>query len=485
MKLQLPKSVAVISDGSQSHQIYTFLKARGIERIESYQNGHDGFNAILAGNVESLVLDWGLTTGITAPAMITRIKRLPELHHFPVVILTSSANKQSASLIQDYVCVKESSLPLNANDLLNSLHSVLGERAWFLGNVSKIEATLQAVPSNPEQAGRLITNLLDQSPNPTPVAMVASRVLCDHGKHLQAVAILNHVLKQNPSNLQALNAVARAFYSQGRTKDAFNYLKKAHALAPENIDRLSLLGELEVSLKQPEAAIKRFQDALGMDQHYIWSKVGLSVASSIKQESVIASHFGDEEPSIAKVINNLGVFLAQEGDFEKAIKYYMMAFAFLASEDLQAKVSFNMGLGFLKWGKESQGKYWFERSNNLSHGNFSKASKYLQNLKQVVSKAGLITDAAGTPMRSKDIETAQPIEFKAATGSNIVPIQKQPVFEWSKPSTTSAIDLDEESSGVIVKINQKSASKTKSSLDRMIDEIDNSLKVDILKKKIS
>jgi tetratricopeptide (TPR) repeat protein len=495
MNLNILNSCAVIAEQDGIAPLSGLLRKVGVARVDGFTSGNEGFNAILAGSVHGALIDWNLKGPISGLAILTRIRRLPEFGNFPIIILIDSHQRAEAALVQDFPCTAFIEKPISDKNLNIALSSISRERDWYQTNVSKIENAIKSISSNPEIAAQSLINLLHSSPNPVPVAIIATRVLSEAGKHPQAHVLLQHALKRDPSNLQVLSALSRIYYAQGNFKAAIKALESAHKVAPKNIDRLNLLGELEVTLRKPESAIKSFQDALGMDQFYVWSKVGLTVAQTMKSNDSLISSFQDEDPSVSKIINNLGVVLARRGEFEKAIRYYLLSFAFLSDEALQTRVTFNMGLGFYRWGKQEQAKYWFERSQRLSHGSFLKAINFLATLKTVESRAGLPgpkqaivqppVAKVGQPMAQPKLEPKEPMvhirpEIVADTRSEAINLLVEPI----PPNKKDFLLLDEENTNFSP--NQlKAHPSIKGSLDKMIDEIDYSLRNDPVAKKAS
>lgn len=72
------------------------------------------------------------------------------------------------------------------------------------------------------------------------------------GDHLQAASMARSYLRRHPRDIQALILLARTESAQGRHEDAFENLRQALRIDPQNIDALYFLGKLCRSLAQAQ-----------------------------------------------------------------------------------------------------------------------------------------------------------------------------------------------------------------------------------------
>jgi hypothetical protein len=147
--------------------------------------------------------------------------------------------------------------------------------------------------------------------------------------------------------------------------------------------------------------------------------------------------------SIAKMMNNLGVQLAASGHYPKAIKYYMLSFAFLGSQELQTRVSFNMGLSFKKWSKLPQAKFWLQKSLVLSYGAFSKALKHLEGLEHIHAQAGFESNEPRKEKAVVPFSSAAPEKKKSAADDISVDISPSPTPEADQIGSSDELFVDE------------------------------------------
>src|SRR5690606_11070978 len=139
-----------------------------------------------------------------------------------------------------------------------------------------------------------------------------------------------------------------------------------------------------LNLKDPESARTYFEKALDIDPEDRVAKSGIVISDNMAE--MIDSPEMDRVPkSFASMLNSMGIAFVRSGDFKRGIEQYRSAFAFLRSDVDNARLAFNMGLGYMRWGKPDKALPWFERSATLGHERFTKSRVFVRKLKTVVT----------------------------------------------------------------------------------------------------
>jgi tetratricopeptide (TPR) repeat protein len=173
-----------------------------------------------------------------------------------------------------------------------------------------------------------------------------------------------------------MTEMAKVLFQMGDVEKARDVLMISNRISPENVSRLCFLGEVELNLHEPEAARKYFEDALEIDPQDKTAEAGVTVANSVEEH--LLNYSKESIPNnFASLLNIVAITKVRSGKFEDGIGQYMAALAFLRSDLIAAKISFNLGLGFLRWQKPELARQWFEKSSSLSKGKFSRSEGYL------------------------------------------------------------------------------------------------------------
>jgi tetratricopeptide (TPR) repeat protein len=131
-------------------------------------------------------------------------------------------------------------------------HQLLAE-AWLLQGDAK-RALVEAAKADPRFGGY--------------AARVTARALAAQGKVAEAQALLGELLDGNPGNSSAWSDLARIRYSAGDIAGASGNAQKAVELDPNNLEALTLRGELVREQYGLNAALPWFEAALQRDAYY-------------------------------------------------------------------------------------------------------------------------------------------------------------------------------------------------------------------------
>jgi len=131
-------------------------------------------------------------------------------------------------------------------------HQLLAE-AWLLQGDAK-RALAEAAKADPRFGGY--------------ATRVTARALAAQGKGAEAQALLGELLDGNPDNSYAWSDLARIRYSAGDIAGASGNAQKAVELDPNNLEALTLRGELVREQYGLNAALPWFEAALQRDAYY-------------------------------------------------------------------------------------------------------------------------------------------------------------------------------------------------------------------------
>jgi tetratricopeptide (TPR) repeat protein len=416
-----PERIVVIdTDAAMANLTVKQALAMVVEEVKVSHDPEEGYQAILTRQYTAAIIDWKLKGEITGLSMLTRIRRNRALTYFPMIISTGFSQKEDLRIITDYPCTVVLDKPLTTKSIANALGKLNSENQWYLTNEKNIRDAFSSPSLDQASAKELVDLLLLKNPKSAPLAMLVATHLMKNNFDALALNLCDKHLAADPKCVVALNVKSKILAKTGDMKGSMDSLCVAQSISPHNIERLCMLGEIEISLQNPEAAIANFRKALAVDSKDSKANIGMIMANGLKSGAVPAIGDGG---SIAKMLNNLGAELASSGEYQKAIKYYMLSFAFVGSNDLQSRISFNMGLSFKKWSKLPQAKFWLAKSLALSFGAFSKALRHLEGMEHIVAAAGFGRTSSQEVRTPTPVVVAKPPEPVA----KIVPAPAAPI----------------------------------------------------------
>ncbi len=134
---------------------------------------------------------------------------------------------------------------------------------------------------------------------------------------------------------------------------------------------------IELQEIDPGQAAQSFKKALQIDPSSETAQAGEELAENTARY-LTRSDVTQIPDNFASLLNAIGISIVKQQNFEEGISHYMSAMKFVDDPMRQAKLAFNLGLGYLRWQKQDDAKQWFEKSFTMSNGQFSKALHYSQ-----------------------------------------------------------------------------------------------------------
>lgn len=441
--------VLIIDDDEVSRNlIANHFSKMGIDAIDQFENGDTGWEALCKDRYDFIVLDWKLP-GVSGLALFNRIRSLEHYRTTPLLVVSGFLEKNDFRLLQEFPCTGLMEKPFTKVLFQNQFDDLVREFTWYGQNVSLVDSLVEAVEKDGKKAESLIKQVIKQAPNPIPLALIAARRMVGARMLQNAENILRGILKIDEGNLIAMNELGKALNLQGQHKAALEVLRKAAKLSPQNINRLCLMGEVELNLREVSNAKAYFEKALEIDSASETAKAGLVVARNMKEAlgSASPTHV---TASFASILNTMGIALVRNGQYARGVEQYRAALAFLHSNTDSARVAFNLGLGFLRWGKPNEALPWFQKSEKMAPKTFGKSAGYINKLLERGGVAAEEVDLRDEAAFGRAEEAAKKPQVTVDDdddddNSNIIPFPSPPAAPEAVPVTID--DIPEETVG--------------------------------------
>ena len=218
--------------------------------------------------------------------------------------------------------------------------------------------------------------------------------------------ILKHLVDTNKKSARIFQMLGRCEFALGNKEEAKACMKSCHFLSYDNLIRLVDIGNIYLKTGCNPEAKEVFAEALEIKGDLEEAIVGLGTCKIIDGDfraavSFIGNTINQREQS--GIFNMAGILLVGNKEYKKAVTLYVNAVKYLDSEkepEVVAKLFYNMGLAFLKWGKIAKGVRCFEKAykydqdfecakHNMGvlmdlkviHSKFGSLKKFMQHLK--------------------------------------------------------------------------------------------------------
>jgi len=354
------------------------FKALGVDGIQIAGNTDGCIELLMHDPSVLLVLDWA----IGSPAVnqiLGAVRRYFKIETRPILLLIAEIDQASVATGIEYGVAQIHSGPISRA----VIHTCLSELLTMDSGTKAVLRDLILVATarrNDDWPTALIIlqELHGQHPDNLRVTLELAEGLIYAGSWQEAMTLLKPLTGKQP-HIRALHLMGRCYMQAKDFDSAIGLLSRAKLINPNNIERLLDLGDTLLNNDQAAEAVSNYQEALALDQGSIQAKSGLGIALMMNDDvnaalSLFNASSGPRE--LAAIFNTAAILAMRFGRFEQGMQLYHLALRALGRVDtLAARLFFNMGLGYRRWGKPENAQVCFKQSATLDP-TFSKAVRY-------------------------------------------------------------------------------------------------------------
>jgi CheY-like chemotaxis protein len=407
-----PQSVLVIdSDETILALISKHFRSLGVERVYSSSDGADAWEIFEAKSPDLVIMDWAVQS-LNGAAIFNRIRGKIDGALKPIMVISGKLQKQDFRLLEEAFSTGFSPKPFTRSVFEREYGKVWAESRWNYSQASKISALFAMIERDVGMVVMRIKEIASKSPRPDTVLLMAAKKLRENGFAAEAGQLLEQVLKNSPDSIAVMNELGKCYHLLNRHSQALSILQKAQEYSSLNCNRLCLIGEVSLNMKDTGSARKAFQQALDIDPFCSEARHGIVLAQNIEEFTV--QNYGSSTSipqNFASLLNTIGIAKVRSGDLQGGIEQYRAAMVYLQDPDLLARVAFNLGLAYIRGSEYDRAFKWMLESYHLSDFKMLKAKKYLVILSQKVSQTegsmpNLIKSISGPAKDSGKANTA-------------------------------------------------------------------------------
>jgi tetratricopeptide (TPR) repeat protein len=248
-----------------------------------------------------------------------------------------------------------------------------------------IKKALQAVvearaDGKHKEALNILQKTLKNHPTHLRLKCEAAETLMALGEWDKAYTLVSGLEKAQPPYLRAIHLLGRCLMKQGKMTEAVRTMESANLFNPKDSDRLIDIGNAFLQLDRIKEAEAQFDAALAVDPDLKPAKVGKGSAKLLDGKvnealGILREVAGDLE--LASLFNTTAILNARRGRHEAGQSLYLAGLKALGKDErLQARLHFNMGIGYKRWGKPEKALPCFETAVRLDPA-FARARELL------------------------------------------------------------------------------------------------------------
>lgn len=388
----IPQRVVIVDDEKAVRMAMerAFLDI-GVKDVQVFESGESAGRFIASGAVvDCFVLDWRLPD-LGGLALLNRIQSIGIYERSPVLILSGFLDKQDFRLVAEFPLLALVEKPSHANFVFKRLGELFRERDYFDQQSAAIASEIAALQPREnfiDDRWEKLRTRLREAPRPAPVYFAAIKWLKKRFLESMAEILFQDLLLVDPDCSPALIELGRRRIAVGDYAGAKKYLKRAVEVTPRNLERLCLLGDVQLHMQEPASARESFSAAVAIDPQDQRALSGLELAENME------THLAKVDPgklagTLASLLNSIGVLMVHEGKIAEGVGHYKSALRYATKDNDWVKLGFNLGLAYLRWDKLADASIWFRKAWEKSRGRFQKAQDYLNQTLVEVRRLGL------------------------------------------------------------------------------------------------
>ena len=323
-----------------------------------------------------VVLDWDNGPN-TVSAMLELICSTRRTASHPSFLIASTSSDNVLKLGAEYKVAKIAIGEINVDTVNEQVSSLVAEML----NIDTYKETMQRV--NDHLAGNSPVDAIVQLESAHKAAgsmeefgVELAELYFQNDRQEDAETLLKTMMAEYPANARIRHIYARCKLQKKDYEGALASLKGAQLISPANVQRLLEMGGVYLEIDRPDQANSIFEEILNLAPELKLAKKGQAQSQLMAGEineglDLIRSSLNPRE--IAAVFNTAAVIAIRNQKYSEGLSLYKIAAKTLVKDaDLAAKIAYNMGIGYVKWGKIHPSIACFEKAYSLN-ANFEDA----------------------------------------------------------------------------------------------------------------
>ena len=374
-----PQRVLVIDDDEAARKaLVKIVKDLGAVQTETCETSDQGWAAIKSRKFDLIVLDWKLEP-VNGAVILHRVRALHQSQDVPVLMISSAITKKDFRFADEYFLCSLLEKPLDANFLRRRIKDLMKDRQWLDEQIVRIQAHIAAHADDSVETATALVPLILEAPRPVPLGLAIARHMFESGRLVAARTICEAIIGKDVECAAAHTLLGKIHLAEGNAEESLKSLATATDMFPSNPERVALTGDVYLTQLEFEDANRVYDEALGIDPQNERATNGKHLASNAS-DFLRSMDLSKPPPSFAALLNAIGIHMVRQREFEKGIAHYQSAMQFVTLPDTQARLAFNLGLGYARWQKNSDAVSWLQRAVQLSGGTLTKARNWLDRL---------------------------------------------------------------------------------------------------------
>lgn len=296
----------------------------------------------------ALIYDWLVLDPDQGRKFLFRLNKLSNYAHIYRIMITKEVTTEMLALAYDVNINKVMSYGSASLNLGNELKMALTAQEW-MNDFSRIirDSKKDAKRYSQVEIDQLIEKTFGEYPHDPKVKIEYGNLKFREEKYEETIKIGEEIIREQLTNVRAMNLIARAYMKLGNFSKALSFLEKADILSPKNPKRLVLIGNAFYGIGDKESAKKSYKMAAELDPTE--SEAVLGLGKIMLDEGAVNSVLelfknSVSEDEVAGFFNAAAVSAVKDNKLGEALDLYETALRALITPKLKPRILFNIAL---------------------------------------------------------------------------------------------------------------------------------------------
>lgn len=375
-------ALIVEKDPALQTLVVRYLKALGVDKTTTTGSVKKAWESLAAGTYDFVLMDWSPAES-TGLALYSRIRKSEVGRHLPMIVTSGVVGRKDFRLLEENPSTRLVEKPFQLATLKKEIDELCKRRSDHFSIIDRMARLAKEADVAKKDTSFVLDKIRREYQRPLPALVAIGEYYLKSGRYNDAERTFAIAHRLDNKNVAVLSGLAKAYHKLNRTKEALPLLEKAEGLSPQNIERLCMLGEIGLSIKDPEKARGYFQQALTVDDADTTAKAGMVLSDNFSQHLKETGNNAQLSDQLASVLNTVGITFVRNQQFQKGVDQYLAALNFVTEGIDRAKLEFNLGLAFLRQKKYRDAEQWLEAAVKRGGQAFPKAQEYLIQVKKL------------------------------------------------------------------------------------------------------
>jgi tetratricopeptide (TPR) repeat protein len=359
------------------------LKMKGISSISVYKKVDETIEALANYQKALLIVDWQMEAENVVKVLSFNRKRHPDQLR-PILLISDQISDQIVIIAAEYSVTQIFAEELTFKNL--------GARLTSLIMVDGLPSDIKKVLNQVADARKvedwklslaLLQKCLAKNPTNQRLKCEAAESLIYMGDYENALKILEPFRAGKPPYLRGQHMLSRCLLKLGKAEEAQQILTSTMLFNPYDTDRIVDLGRALFQLERFQEASVHFDAALKIDDKHQGALLGKSKCSLLEgdvNDALVILKEISSPVEMASVFNTCAVIIMRKGKHEAGMDLYRTALKAIGSNSvLQARLFFNMGIGYRRQNQRDKAKACYDNAIKLDP-KFNKAKEHIEQM---------------------------------------------------------------------------------------------------------